>query len=101
MHDALVGSERTNIYPTINKHSRAQPGDLIFANLITYTLWVPNKMMRRLILLRYSLCEMQWVQSQKVFHGPRACVVYTEAASYCQNLLILLRIEDELYIVNK
>jgi hypothetical protein len=26
----------------------------------------------------------------------RACGVYTEAATYCQNLLILLRIEDEL-----
>jgi hypothetical protein len=53
MMHALVGSERTNLYLTIDKHRKTQKGDLIFANLITYTLRLPNKMRRKLILLRY------------------------------------------------
>jgi hypothetical protein len=40
-----------------------------------------------------------YVQANGIAGGavPRACGVYTEAAMYCQNVLILLRIEDEFY----
>jgi hypothetical protein len=66
---------------------------------------VPNKVYELYALTYIDLAMnfskaicMRNKQTMLACSSTRACGVYTEAATYYQNVLILLRIEDELYL---
>jgi hypothetical protein len=68
-----------------NKHAPTLPSDCIPC----LNLKPPCYFFSYLLAATHSLSYHKW-------RVTRACRVYTEAAPYCQNLLILLRIEDKL-----